>query len=98
MASHRFWRLYFPQNADVPLGQIHLTTIEMVEEIGKESVSRSGIAYASSEAYNHGAVFAFDNDLTTSWKTSSSGSHWIAYEFPTPRDIVAILLRAASPE
>mgnify|MGYP001256860684 CR=1 FL=1 len=98
MASYRFWRLYFPQNGDAQLGRIGLTTVEMAEQIDGPSVCRWGIPYASSEELNFGAAFAFDDDISTAWRTYSSGSHWIVYDFNEDRDIVVVRLRAYSPE
>lgn len=50
--------------------------------------SPSGIASASTDRPADPAWMAFDNDAwSTSWATANGGTHWLAYEFNTPKII-----------
>lgn len=88
MAAHTYWRLYIGamQNVYAQMGTVSFLNAAQVNQ------STGGAATASSE-YNSSwaAGNAFDGNPTSEWASAGvSSSEWIAYQHPSPVDIVFV--------
>lgn len=88
MAAHTHWRLYIGAKSNVyaQMGTVSFLNAAQVNQ------STGGTATASSE-YNSSwaAGNAFDGNPASEWaSTGVSSSEWIAYQHPSPVDIVAV--------
>ena len=94
MAAHTHWRLY--------IGNIHNVYAQMgtVSFLDAAQVNQSigGVAIASSEYGGSWAVGnAFDGNPATEWASSGhETSGWIAYQHPSPVDIVFVGVKVAA--
>ena len=88
MAAHTYWRLYIGAmpNVYAQIGTVSFLNAAQVNQ------STGGTATASSE-YNSSwaAGNAFDGNPTSEWASAGvSSSEWIAYQHPSPVDIVFV--------
>lgn len=88
MAAHTYWRLYIGAMSNVyaQIGTVSFLNAAQVNQ------STGGTATASSE-YNGSwaAGNAFDGNPASEWASAAtSGPEWIAYQHPSPVDIVLV--------
>ena len=89
MAAHTYWRLYIgaKQNLYAQMGTVSFLDAAQVNQ------STGGTATASSEygGSSWAAGNAFDGNPTSEWASAGvSSSEWIAYQHPSPVDIVFV--------
>lgn len=88
MAAHTYWRLYIGamSNMYTQIGTVSFLNAAQVNQ------STGGTATASSEySGSWAAGNAFDGNPTSEWASAGvSSSEWIAYQHPSPVDIVAV--------
>ena len=94
MAAHTYWRLYIgaKQNLYAQMGTVSFLNAAQVNQ------STGGTATASSEYDGLWAAGkAFDGDPGTEWaSTTVSSSEWIAYQHPSPVDIVFVGVKVST--
>lgn len=94
MAAHTYWRLYIGAMSNVyaQIGTVSFLNAAQVNQ------STGGTATASSE-YNGlwAAGNAFDGNPTSEWASAGvSSSEWIAYQHPSPVDIVFVGVKVSA--
>ena len=94
MAAHTYWRLYIgaKQNVYAQMGTVSFLNAAQVNQ------STGGTATASSE-YSGSWVAgnAFDGNPTSEWASAGvSSSEWIAYQHPSPVDIVFVGVKVST--
>lgn len=94
MAAHTYWRLYIgaKQNLYAQMGTVSFLNAAQVNQ------STGGTATASSEySGSWAAGNAFDGNPTSEWASAAvSSSEWIAYQHPSPVDIVFVGVKASA--
>lgn len=94
MAAHTYWRLYIGaiSNVYAQMGTVSFLNAAQVNQ------STGGTATASSEYSGSWAVGnAFDGNPATEWASSGiAASEWIAYQHPSPVDIVFVGVKVST--
>lgn len=94
MAAHTYWRLYIgaKQNLYAQMGTVSFLNAAQVNQ------STGGTATASSEYDGSWAAGnAFDGNPASEWaSTTVSSSEWIAYQHPSPVDVVFVGVKASA--
>ena len=94
MAAHTYWRLYIGAIANVyaQIGTVSFLNAAQVNQ------SIGGTATASSEySGSWAAGNAFDGNPASEWASAvTSGPEWIAYQHPSPVDIVFVGVEVAT--
>lgn len=90
--AHLHWRINITAN-NGGSGYLTIAEIEMRGSVGGSDLCTGGTATAS---VNSGAASVlFDNSPSSFWDTGgSSQTGWVAYQFPSPVDIVEYTIRA----
>jgi hypothetical protein len=94
MAAHTYWRLYIGamQNTYAQVGTVSFLNAAQVNQ------SAAGTASASSELDgSFAAGNAFDDNPTSEWTSAgAASSEWIAYQHPSPVDIVFVGVKVSA--
>ena len=95
MAGHTHWRLFIRWS--VAGGYVGLNELQLRGVAGGPDLTQTigGIATASDARVGREASKAFDGDTGTLWDAvdpAHAYGFWLAFEFPTPQDIVEIAI------